>query len=240
MKPASTISPWRGLRTFLAVLTAVYMVGCAGGSTTPVQQYTGNEPLPRPPVLLVYDFAVDAHDVVVDVFGPNFMHERPPPSEHLETGKAVAKELSEQLVTKLAERGITAKRATASSHVPLHALVVKGQLVSINEGDAMGRVTIGFGAGSEELRALVQVYQMTDNGLRRISEVEGEAHGRKTPGVAGPGAIAAGTGMVAGVVVSTGMNLLSEVKGPMAQNVNNLAEQFAERAVKAFKRQGWL
>ncbi len=158
----------------------------------------------------------------------------------METGKAVAKELSDQLVTKLAERGITAKRATASSHVPLHALVVKGQFVSINEGDEMGRVTIGFGLGSEELRVLVQVYQMMDNGLRRISAVEGEAHGRKTPGVAGPGAVAAGTGMVVGVVVATGMNLLSEVKGPMAQAVNNLAEQFAERAVKAFKRQGWL
>ncbi len=94
MKPASTIPTLRCLSTILVAVTAMYMVGCAGGSTKRVQQYTGDEPLPRPPVLLVYDFAVDANDVVVDVFGPNFMHEQPPPTERLETGKAIARELS--------------------------------------------------------------------------------------------------------------------------------------------------
>ncbi len=144
------------------------------------------------------------------------------------------------MVTKLAEGSITAKRATASSHVLLHALVVKGQFISINEGDEAERVTIGFGVGSEGLRVLVQVYQMTESGLRRVSEVEGEAHGRRTPGVAGPAGIAGATGMVAGVVVSGGMNIISEVKGPMAQDIKNLAEKFADRAVKGYKRQGWL
>jgi len=188
----------------------------------------------------VYDFAVDANDVVVDTFGPSFLDHKASTSERSVKGKAVAHELAEQLVTQLAERGITVKRATHSTPVPLHALVAKGQFVTINEGDEMERVVIGFGLGSEKIQVRVQVYQMTESGLRRISEVEGEAHGRKTPGVAGPAGIAGATGMVAGVVISGGMNIVSEAKGPMAEAVKNLAKKFADRAVKGYKRQGWL
>ena len=43
-------------------------VGCAGGSVEPGRQYTKGESLPRPPVVLVYDFAVDPADVDVDNF----------------------------------------------------------------------------------------------------------------------------------------------------------------------------
>jgi len=103
------------------------------------------------------------------------------------------------------------------------------------------RTMIGFGAGAEEVRVRVQVYQMTETGLQRISEAEGEAHGRKTPGVLGPAGIAAGTGMVVGVVVAGGMNIKSEVfDSSMDTTLNNLVEQFTENAARFYKRQGWL
>ena len=240
MKQESLTSTSQLSGAVLAALIAIFLVGCAGASAKQVRQYTGDEPLPRPPVLLVYQFAVDPDDVVVDSFGPNFMRDQAPTSERLNKGRAVAYVLSEQMVVQLAERGISARRAMAYTDIPMNAILVKGQFVSIKEGDQMARLVVGFGAGGDTLRVHVQVYQMTETGLRRISEGEGEAHGRKTPGVAGPAAVAAGAGLVGGLVISSGMNLRSEVKGSMATNVNNLAEVFAERAVKFYVRQGWL
>ncbi len=233
---------WRNWGVLLTALIGLLFVGCAGGSATPTSQYRGAEKLPAPPAVYIYDFAVDPEDVVVDTFGPNFVHsDEASIAERRQEGRKVANALSEALVTKLAQRGILVRRATVSTHIPLNAVVVKGQFVSIKEGDETARVVIGFGAGAEKLEARVQVYQMRTDGLRKISTSEGEAHGRKTPGVAGPAAVAVGAGMVVGVVVSTAMNLKSEaIDGSMQTNVNNLAASFVENAVKFYKQHGWL
>ena len=88
---------------------------------------------------------------------------------------------------------------------------------------------------------MVQVYQMRKAGLLRVSEVEAEAHGRKTPGVAGPAAVAVGAGMVAGLVVSSAMNVKSEaIDGSMQATVDDLAEELVERAVNYYEKRGWL
>jgi hypothetical protein len=241
IKPRSSF-PKKSLRFLIFALIPLFLVGCAGGSAKPTSHYRGTEKLPTPPAAYIYDFAVHAEDVVVDTFGPDFVHsDEASTGERLQEGRKVANALSEALVTNLAQSGITARRATATTHIPLNAIVVKGQFVSIKEGDETARVVVGFGAGAEKLEARVQVYQMREDGLRRISTSEGEAHGRKTPGVAGPAAVAVGAGMVAGVVVSTAMNLKSEaIDGSMQTNVNNLADEFVKIAVKFYKRHGWL
>ena len=188
--------------TFLVVLITAFVIGCAGGSINKVRHYSQMEPLVRPSVVLIYNFAVDPDDVVVDTFGPNFgRSEKEETSEILEAGRAVADALAEKMVAELKERGIKAQRAATSTEVPVNAFLVKGQFVTINEGDAMRRMTVGFGAGSDEIRAQVQVYQIKEGGnLRMIVEGEAEAHGKKTPGV-GPAAImTAGVGTVVPVV----------------------------------------
>jgi hypothetical protein len=225
---------------FLAVLIAAVGVGCAGGSVEPEAQYTKGESLPRPPVVLVYDFTVDPADVAVDKLGPNFVSGEAPTSERLKQGRAVAQALSEELVTELAKLGITAQRARDSTNIPMHALVIKGQFVSIEEGDQIGRVIVGFGAGGGGLQAHVQVFQKTETGLKPIVTAKGEAHGRKTPGVAGPAAVAAGAGMFVGLTVASTVTAGSELKGDMDTHVKDLAEEFAERAEIFYKGQGWL
>ncbi len=222
------------------VASLVVALGCAGGSARSIPHTAVDRPLPRPSEIFVYDFSVDADDVVLDTFGPNFVREEASASERASTGRSVAALLSERIVVELGERGIRGRRASGSTPVPVDALAVKGQFVKISEGDQMGRMVIGFGVGGEKLRAWVQVYQMTESGLRRISGAEGEAHGRKTPGLGPAAGGAAVTGTVVGVVVAGGMNLKSEaLDGSMQTNVNNLAEEFAENAAKFYKSQGW-
>ncbi len=227
--------------SFLASLLALLLVGCAGGSAKVGQQYSGTKSLPRPPVVLLYQFAVDADDVVVDTMGVDVGNKQASTLERVKRGRVFARELLVKLVRKVAELGISTGIATPKTTVPMHAIVVKGQFLTIDEGSKLKRTTIGFGAGAEDVRIMVQVYQMTETGLVRISEAEGEAHGRKTPGVLGPAGIAAGTGMVVGVVVAGGMNIKSEVfDSSMDTTLNNLVEQFTENAARFYKRQGWL
>ena len=224
----------------LASLVALVLAGCAGGSSKVGPQHSGFQSLPRPPVVLVYQFAVDADDVVADTFGGGIGKETST-LERVKRGRVFARELALKLVKKAAELGIATRVATPKTTVPLNALVIKGQFLIIDEGSKVKRTMIGFGAGAEEVRIRVQVYQMTETGLQRISEAEGEAHGRKTPGMVGPAAIAGVTGNVIGLVVQGGLQIKNEVvDGSMDTTLNNLVEQFVENAARFYKRQGWL
>ena len=201
------------------------VVGCAGGSSRQTRQHVRDRTLPRPPVLLLYDFAVAPADA--------------PPSEKIKQDRAIARSLSEQAVIKLGQRGIRAQRATASTTVPLHAVVVKGQFVTIEEGSGGQRVLIGFGAGKSELRAIGRVYQMTESGLKIISEGEAGAHGSSSPGLAPSAIVAGATGSPVGLVAGGAMHLHTESKGPVKENIGRLADGFAERAAAFYSRQGW-
>ena len=228
-------------RVYLAILTACFLVGCAGAkSQQSVPQSVANEPISPPPVLLVYDFAVDPEDVVVDMFGPSFMRKQLPNSERLKKGKAIASLLTKVGVEMLLQQGIPAQVAVPSTPVPLNALVAKGQFISIKEGDQTKRMIIGIGVGSGKLQARSQGYWMTETGLKRFTGVVAETHGSKQPGLAPAGAGAAASGAAVGIVVSGGMHLKSEVIGDhMETHVKNLAKEFVKNVVAFYKRKGW-
>lgn len=172
--------PWPYSGAILMGLIALLLVGCAGGSARKVSSLRGVEPVPRPPVLLIYDFAINLENVRIDTTGLTIGHDAST-TARLAQGKAYTNALSESLVTQFVKERITSRRATGSTHIPLNAIAVKGQFISIHEGDQTKRTTIGFGAGAEEIHAMDQVYQMRNTRLIRLSEVEVEAHGRKTP-----------------------------------------------------------
>lgn len=226
-------------RIWLAALALLVALGCAGATSRRGTQYAQDRVLPRPPVLLIYDFAVDTNDVVVDTFGPNFIHDTGNPSEEIASARAVSRSLSEALVQELGNRGIRAQRA-ASSTPPLNAAVVKGQFLTIEEGDQTARMLIGFGVGAEKIRVRVQVYQATGQGLRRLVESEGEAHGNRMPGMAVPVGAGAAMGRAAtSAAISGGMNVVQEVTGGIDATVQDLAEELADRAASFYTRQGW-
>jgi hypothetical protein len=139
-------------RIWLAALAISIAVGCAGATVERGPQYAQDRPLPRPPVLVVYDFAVDANDVVVDTFGPNFLQDTASHSKEVASARTVASSLSETLVAELGKRGIRAQRATHASPPPLNAAVVKGQFLTIQEGDRTARMLIGLVVEVEKLR----------------------------------------------------------------------------------------
>jgi hypothetical protein len=182
--------------------------------------------LPRPAVLLIYDFSVAPDGA--------------PPSLEIARGQGIAKSLSEEVVGKLEAVGIAAQRATDSTRVPLHALVVKGQFVTIDEGSRAKRMLIGFGAGSTMLEVEVQAYQMTERGLRRITEVQGEARGNRMPGMVLAGGMAPAVGTMMPVLTQGVAGVVREARGGIRADIDRLAEQFAYKAVAFYHLQGWM
>ncbi len=212
---------------YLAVCLALSLVmGCASATTQRAGQVVEKTSLPQPPLMLVYDFAVAPDDA--------------PPSLEIARAQDVAKSFSEEVVRKLEAVGIAAQRATESTPVPAHALIVKGQFETIQEGSRAQRMVVGFGAGSTMLQVQAQLYQMTGNGLQRISEVEGQARGSRMPGLALQGTVAAATGFVIPVIVKGGLSTLNEIRGGIQADVDRLAEQFAYKAVVFYHSQGWI
>lgn len=228
------------LTHWVAAAVISFTLGCAGSNVTPTVQ-ASNQPIQRPGVILVYDFAVGLNDVVVDTLGYQFSSEATKRSKGEKEAYATADSLSEQLVEKLVKRGISAERASSDRVPPMNALVIKGQFLTIDQGSRLKRTVIGFGVGSSKLEVRVQVYQATERGLQRLAAVEVASHGQKMPGMAVPmlGGAAMGTAATS-AVISGGMSIAKETHGAMRDDAGRIAEEIFERAEAFYQRQGWL
>ena len=213
-------------------LLAVVALGCRAPTTLQKLLYT-DQPLERPPLLLVYDFAVNPEDVVVDTFGAAFLERAVGAREPESRDRVMANVLAAAMVQKLRERGIPAERAGARTSAPRDAILVKGQFVTVGAEGAMPRMAIGLGPNSSTLRIQVQSYQVSDDGLRRISEraVGGLGVVPAAEGTSSPGPVA---------VISGGLSFVMHSQANVETDVERLAELFADRALEFYRRQGWL
>ena len=225
-----------------AIAAVLALAAVATGCTPPraIRQILyAEEPMNQPPLVLVYDFALRPDDVVVDAFGPAFL---PAPTVHAEpqsSDQRVANTLAAAMVEKLRAGGIRAERAGARTTPPREAILVKGQFVTVNEGEDAPRMAIGLGPDSSMLRVQVQAYQVTEGGsLRRIAEREvGGAGMAAAPAPAGPRpAVRPATP----AVIAGGLTFVLRSQANVEADTQRLAELFAERAVEFYRRQGWL
>jgi len=175
------------------------ITGCASAKVQPLNVYQGSEPLPKPERVLVYDFAVTPDEVRLNS-GPiarirQRLRDTPQTEEELQVGREVAAALSEALVERISALGLPAERASHGQPLAQGALAVEGQFVSIDEGNRLRRMFIGFGLGKTKVRTLAQVYLGTDGGRHLVQEFETTAEGSKLRGMAammGAGAAARG------------------------------------------------
>ena len=66
----------------------------------------------------------------------------------------------------------------------LNDIVIEGSILSVQQGSAAERVTIGFAAGESQLKVAVEGFQMTPSGLRKLGSGDVGSTGNKTPGAA--------------------------------------------------------
>jgi hypothetical protein len=219
------------MKTLTRIVTSLFfltlVVGCASSHIAARQEYQGSK-IARPGQILIYDFAPPAGQYTGQT--PN------------DTGRQLGAKIAQALVGEIREMGLPAEQATAQTAPRIGDLVIQGNIVSIDEGDAAKRVAVGFGSGASHLDTTVEAFLMTDRGLKKLGSGTDETGGSKSPGTAMALAGAVATGNPAGLIISTAMKAHGEASG--SSTVQGRAEQTAKDIAKAlkkkFKEHGWI
>ena len=222
----------------------VIIAGCASTKVTERQILEPQRKLPRPDRILVYDFAATPADVPADsaLAGHPDVSQTPQTAEQIETGRQVGAEIAAQLVEELRGLGLPAERASAHTTPQLNDIVIRGYLLSVEEGSRTKRMAIGFGSGASHLSVAAEGYQMTVSGLRKLGSGTLEAGGGKGPGGAAPLAVVLATGNPVGLIVGGGIKVYGEMSGK--STIEGRAKDAAKAIVEAMKprlrQQGWI
>jgi len=227
----------------LFIYLASLCLGCASTKVTDRQMLV-TEKIPRPDHILVHDFIATPADIPADssLAGRNDEHPTPQTAEQIEAGRKVGTEIAAQLAEQIRGMGMPGERASAQTKLQVNDIVIRGYLLSINEGSFDKRFVVGFGSGASKVKVAVEGFQMTDRGLRKLGSGTVDAGGSKTPGVAAPLAAAIASGNPLGLIVSGGMKAYGEksgkskIEGRVKQAVKEIAEVLEER----FKQEGWI
>ena len=227
-----------------AGVLSLLAAGCASSSIQQQQSTAYAEQLPRPARVVIYDFAGSARDVPPDsVIVPYYREpDVPQTREEAELGRRLARLVTDNLVRELNRSGIFALPADAAPVLHVGDAIVRGEFVTVNEGNRLARVLVGFGVGSAELQTLVEAYAVTANGLRPLGSAQIESAGGRMPGMLLPVGMGAAAGRAAtSAAVSGGMNLAQEA-GPesIEAAARRTAGRIAELIVDAYRTRGWL
>ena len=229
--------------TWMGLVAVVLASGCASTKVTRQEPLVGGY-FPRPSQILVVDFVATAADVPADsALAKEFaVADVPQTPEQIQAGRELGAELAESLAVKIRDMGMPALRARPGSKTRINDLVIRGFLVSVEEGSAAKRVGIGFGAGASELHTVVEGYQVTTNGLRKLGSGKVESGGAKTPGAAMGAATLVATANPVGLIVSGGMKVYGEKSGKstLEGRAEATAQEIADVFRQRFQEQGWI
>ena len=232
------------LNISLAGFILALFAGCASTNVNVNTEYQGF--LPRPTQVLVYDFAVSPDEVELDsgISGDiqDLVNQAPRTDQERAIGRQVADALAIHLVNEIQALGIPARRATGAIAPTGRTLAIKGQFISINEGNQAERVVIGLGFGATDVRTLVEAYDYADGKKVLLEKFGVKAKSGDKPGMAETLGVGAVAGHVAtAAVVSSGVAVGSEA---FSANVDADADRTAKAITKQLKDvytdQGWL
>jgi Domain of unknown function (DUF4410) len=221
-------------------------VGCARTTVSPEQQYTGG-PLPRPQMVLVYDFAYSSaqitanggilHKALVDAQGTTVAE------QDQEIGSEVANTMANKIAAGINGLGLQAMIADSNAPVPPNSVIVTGEFIDIDEGNRLRRLVIGFGTGQSKLDTQIRVLAPVGGTWQTVTEFTTHSDSGDMPGAAvtmGAGAAAQGAvtaEMAAANAAVGGVKAYRTAMGPMAAKS---ADDAVKYLAKFFASQGWI
>jgi hypothetical protein len=225
------------------VAAVTVLIGCASTKVTQ-QEKLVTEQLARPANIWVYDFAATAdevppHSALAREFA---VDAKPQSAEEIAAGRKLGSGIAAQLTQQILNMGMPARAGMSGSKPQVNDIVIRGYLVSVEEGSATKRVAVGFGAGKSELVTAVEGFQVTAHGMRELGYGAVQAGSAKTPGAAVGAATFAATANPAGLIVSSGMKLYGEATGKskIEGRAAATAKEIAKVLKKRFQEQGWI
>jgi len=234
----------RAMALQAAVLATVLLAGCASTEVTTDNVNWKTEP--KPDQLIVFDFAAAPDEVTLDhglvAEVRELVDKEPRTAQEKKIGGSVANALAEALVADLRKKGLPAVRAGHVVEPGIQPLQVKGQLLSIDEGNRTRRVIIGLGAGRSTVEARVQLYEAIRGRAQLLEEMTATTKSGRKPGMAEMVGVGALTGhIITSTVLSGGLSGASEA---LSANVDALAKtmakKIAEEIVEYYEKRGWL
>lgn len=229
------------LALVLNLIAMVATTGCATTRVTNLKQFVTGK-LPRPAHIWVYNFSATAADVPANSSLANQVAEKHQSAEEIATGRELGHQIATQLVQEINAMGMPAMLASADTAPQINDIVLRGHLITIDEGSAEKRMTIGFGAGESRLSTAVEGFQVTKKGLRPLGMGEVSAGGSKTPGAALGAAVLISKANPAGLIISGGMNAYEQASGEstVAGRARQTAQEIATVLKRRFQEQGWI
>lgn len=229
----------------VALLVSVLAAGCASTKVSDVHSEMGaNEKLARPNHIYVYDFAATAADLPPGTVAAQSYAEpaKPRTAKEIAAARQLSDAVANELAAQIRAMGLPGEVATAETTSTVNDIVLRGQFESVETGSAGKRIVLGFGSGSAELKTVVQVYEMTANGLRELGSGAVDSGGGKGPGLLVPLGIAVATANPIGLVVMGAAKVEGEASGrtTIEGSGKRTAEQIAAHLKPAFQRQGWI
>lgn len=240
---ARTAFPPRLSATFACLFLMAVAAGCASTKITDRDQLVSG-PLPRPAHIWVYDFAATPADVPKESALSGHASEQGTfqTPQDIAEGRKLGSQIALELVEEIRNMGLPGELAGPGTNVWVNDIVIRGYLLSIQEGSAAERVLIGFGSGGSSLQVAVEGFQMTAQGQRKLGSGTTDATGSKTPGGAVGLAALIATHNPAGLIISSGMKIYGEESGrsTVEGRAKQTAKEIGDVLKKRFEEQGWI
>src|SRR5690242_13531950 len=226
---------------WIAALLAGFLVAC-GQTGIRKASLTSETNLPRPKRILVYDFAVSEQEVREY---QGIMRQKPTVKDPAERERMLAQDVKDALAEEMADHlrslGFVVERVARGTKATDNDLLVDGQFLTVDEGNPLHRLVVGFGNGASTVQTQVQVYQAPD--ARKLLEFSTQSDSGKSPGVAptlGAGVVAQG-GVTAGMVVAnSAVSGVKTYKSDIARMAAASGDQVARYLSEFFAKQGWI
>jgi len=205
-----------------------------------------HEKLSRPSKILVYNFIANPADIPKDSSAVVAKTAKKSPAmtpANIKLGHKLGSSIATQLVTQIRAMGLPAEKALSTTSKPqVNDIVIRGYIVSMSKGDTIQRVAIGFGYGASELASVVEGFQVTESGLRKLGSVTLKSGGSKSPG-GGVGAFSLlANGNPAGLIVGGVVKGYGELSGSskVEGRAKAIANEISTQLKVRFKEEGWI
>ena len=243
MSYSTTVGRGRGGPVAALSLTLLLLAGCTSVQVNP--EVGAMEQLPPPDRVLVYNFAVTPQEVQLDAVGSAITQTfdgTADSQQEQQVGHAVANALAKRLVSDIQNMGLYAERAAGPVPPTGIDVLILGQLVSIDEGNAAERMVIGLGAGRSDVEAHVQVYQSASGRRIPIETMSGTAKSTLMPGAAETMGVGALTGhLLVSAAITAGSQVANQtLSANVDSEAGRLADKVSDQLKSLFVAQGWI
>jgi hypothetical protein len=228
-------------RLAAACLALSFAAACASTQVSDRENDVAGK-LPRPDRILVYDFAVTPDGIPGESALAGRVDAAPMTPDEIAEGRELGMEVASNLADEIQGMGLPAAVPVPGTQLQTDDIVIRGYFASIHEGSAAERMVVGFGAGASKLTTVVEAFEMTPDGLRKLGSESLAAGGGKGPGAAVPAAVAIATANPLGLIVTSAIKVEGEASGrsTIEGRAKQTAREIAGQLKPKFEAQGWI